>query len=87
MGLHFQEQEKLHLIKVYSRIQLSKFIFSIYFDRFAQLYYLTFLFVVGNTIFPVWFFQGIEYISYLNVFSKLFFTISIFIFVQSPEDY
>ena len=54
------------------------------------LFYTSFLFVVGHALFPIWFFQGIEemkYISYLNIISKLFFAISIFIFIKSPSDY
>ncbi|WP_121627462.1 flippase [Poseidonibacter antarcticus] len=54
------------------------------------LFYLTFLIVIGNAIFPIWFFQGIEemkYISYFNISAKLFFTAGIFVFVKSSEDY
>lgn len=54
------------------------------------LYLFTFGMVVGSVLFPTWFFQGIEemkVISLLNIFSKLIFTIGIFIVVKTPEDY
>ena len=40
---------------------------------------------LGNVMFPVWFFQGIEemkVISILNVIAKTIFTVGIFIFVK-----
>lgn len=55
-----------------------------------QLFYMTFIFVVGDTLFPIWFFQGIQkmkYISYLNIVSKLLFTVGVFVFIHSPDDY
>lgn len=96
--------DKNKLIEIYSTVLSAKMIlliisFSILsvlifcFDKFSnewELFYLSFLIVIGNAIFPVWFFQGIEemkYISYLNIIAKLFFTINIFIFVSSSEDY
>jgi len=54
------------------------------------LYLLTFGMVIGNILFPVWFFQGIEkmkYITVLNVISKLISTIAIFIFVKDVSNY
>lgn len=51
---------------------------------------LSFLMVVGNAIYPVWFFQGIErmkYITFLNILSKLIFLVLIFIFVKKENDY
>ncbi len=54
------------------------------------LYMCTLSIVFGNTIFPVWFFQGMEYmrhITFINLISKIVFTGLIFIFIQSPHDY
>lgn len=58
-------------------------------DNFAILM-VSFLLVPGHIMFPDWFFQAIEKMKYttiLNVLSKLFFTIAIFIFINKPEDY
>jgi len=61
-------------------------------DRFSQnalLYYLAFGFVIGQALFPVWFYQGIEnmrYITILNAVAKLIFTLLIFIYVKSIDD-
>lgn len=63
------------------------------FEKFRQdkyLYLLTFSCVFGSTLFPVWFFQGIEkmkQITILNFISKSLFTILILVFVNSPDDY
>jgi PST family polysaccharide transporter len=54
------------------------------------LFLLSFPVVIGNTFFPVWFFQGIEemkYTSLMNFISKIIFTISIFFLINSKEDY
>ena len=56
--------------------------------------YLIFLFtfgsVVGQVLFPQWFFQGMErmkYITFLNILAKGIFTIAIFIFIHQQSDY
>ncbi len=70
---------------------MSVIIFA--FEKFRQdwkMYYLTFGMVLGQILFPVWFFQGMErmkYITFLNILSKLIFTVAIFIFVRKVEDY
>ncbi len=54
------------------------------------IYALSMLQLVGATLFPEWFFQGIEkmrYITYLNLGVKVFFALCIFVFVRSEEDY
>jgi len=90
--------------QIFSSIMLARFgliivgflimnviVFS--FEKFAVnwlLYYLTYAMVVGNALFPIWFFQGMEkmkYITVLSLIAKLFFTLSIFVVVHHPEDY
>ncbi len=96
--------DKNKLIEIYSTVLSVKIILTVIsflilsllivsFDKFSnewELFYLSFLVVIGNALFPVWFFQGMEkmkYISYLNITAKLFFTVGIFIFVMSSDDY
>ena len=54
------------------------------------IYLLCFGTVIGSTLFPVWFFQGKEKMSYIavvNVISGITYAICIFIFIHGPEDY
>jgi len=54
------------------------------------IYILSFGSVIGSTLFPVWFFQGKEKMSYIavvNVVSGITYTILIFFYVTGPEDY
>ena len=53
------------------------------------LYMLSFGVVVGQALFPLWYFMGMEkmgYIPMINVVSKSMFVISIFVFVHSEAD-
>ena len=53
-------------------------------------YILSFGTVIGSTLFPVWFFQGKEKMSYIavvNVISGIIYAICIFLFINGPEDY
>jgi O-antigen/teichoic acid export membrane protein len=66
-------------------------VFSI--EKFAvdwKLYFLTYGMIIGTSLFPTWLFQGMEkmkYITILSVISKLIFTILIFVFITSSDDY
>lgn len=76
---------------ILSFLLLSILVFS--FDKFREdwkVYFLSFGMVVGQVLFPVWFFQGMEkmkYITFLNILAKSLFTIAIFIFVNQQSDY
>ena len=52
-------------------------------------YFVTFPLVVGQALFPVWFFQGMErmrYITGLNLSGRLLATICVFVFVRDQSD-
>jgi len=54
------------------------------------LYYVCYIPVVGNLLFPVWFYQGMEkikFMSMLNVASKIISTVCVFIFIRHRSDY
>jgi len=56
----------------------------------AAVYYASFLIVVGNMLFPAWFFQGIEklyLISVVNLTAGLIFTLATFLVVRTSSDY
>jgi PST family polysaccharide transporter len=81
---------KLVLLLV-SFILLITIVFS--FEKFRKnwiVYILTFGIVIGQTLFPIWFFQGLEkmkYITFLNILAKFLFTIFIFLLVKESSDY
>src|SRR5690554_5063636 len=81
---------KLLLLTV-SLLFLTIIVFS--FERFyadKELYFITFTLVLGQALFPIWYFQGLErmkYITLINVFSRIIFTAAIFIFIHEESDY
>ena len=69
---------------------ISILIFNNYLNLDVCLYLVVYITVIGNVIFPVWFFQGIQqmrYITIVNVIARLFSIIGIFYFVNEPQDY
>jgi len=55
-----------------------------------MVYVFSFGALVGNTIFPVWFFQGTEkmkHIADLNIIGGIILALFIFLFVRGPQDY
>jgi len=79
------------LLMILGLFILTIIVFS--FDKFREdwvVYFLTFGMVIGQVLFPVWFFQGMEkmkYISILNILAKTIFLIAIFVFVDEKEDF
>lgn len=63
------------------------------FPRFSldkDVYLLSFGIVIGQALFPVWFFQGIEkmkFITFINISAKLIFTLLVFVLIRKESDY
>jgi PST family polysaccharide transporter len=80
------------LLSLVSLIFLT-LVIIIFFEKFRDYWYVYFLFMsvpIANVFFPVWFFQGMEkmkFITFLNTFSKLTFTVAIFIFIKDKNDF
>lgn len=54
------------------------------------MYLLSYTIVIGQVLFPLWFFQGMQqmkYITVLNITSKVIFTGLIFCLIRQPADY
>lgn len=54
------------------------------------LFQLSFLMVVGYSIYPTWFFQGMEkmkYITFLKILAQVIFVLLIFVFVKNDNNY
>ncbi|CAA9203754.1 Putative O-antigen transporter [Flavobacterium bizetiae] len=81
---------KLVLV-VLSFIVMMGIVFSFeIFRNYWIIYLFSFGSILGQAIFPVWYFQGIQkmkYITYLNLATKLIFTIALFVFVRQKSDY
>jgi len=95
---------KKELSQIFSAIMIVKLLlifiaFSIlyivvnFFTRFSldkDVYLLSFGIVIGQALFPVWFFQGIEkmkFVTIVNISAKLIFTLLVFILIRSESDY
>jgi len=55
-----------------------------------EIFIYTFLIVIGNFLFPIWFFQGIEKMKYLAIFdflARLLYVSSVFIFIKQKSDF
>ncbi len=55
-----------------------------------MVYALSFGVVIGNTLFPAWFFQGSENMKYtakLNIIGEFAYAFGIFLFIHSPNDF
>ena len=68
------------------------FIISV-FTRFSvdiSVYLYSFGLVIGQALFPVWFFQGIEkmkFVTLINILAKSIFTALVFILITKEQDY
>lgn len=59
------------------------------FKQHQLLYLITFVGILGNVLFPGWFFQGMEKMKYLHIglLGRIFYVVGIFSLVRTPQDY
>ncbi|KPC99200.1 putative O-antigen transporter [Geobacillus sp. BCO2] len=60
------------------------------FFKYYPIYFIFFMIVIGNALFPTWFYQGVErmnYITAINISIKILSVVLIFLFVKEKDDY
>jgi O-antigen/teichoic acid export membrane protein len=79
------------LFFIVSFIILSALVFLIpLLNRHPYVFFLSMLFCLSETLFPIWYFQGIErmkYIAIINVITRVLSSGLIFIFIKHADDY
>lgn len=81
---------KLALVGLSFFILLSLIFLSYRFRSDFEVYLFAFPAVLGQSLFPIWFFQGIQrmkYITYLSVLAKFIYVTLVFSFVRDSSDY
>ncbi|WP_441373521.1 oligosaccharide flippase family protein [Acinetobacter lwoffii] len=86
---------KTIISKIYLLIMCLFILFTLIFfiPQFKEdflVYFFMCLMLVGQTLFPEWFFRGIEqmrYITIMDLIVKCLFTIGVFLFIKYPKDY
>ncbi len=101
VSIYREHKDKLSEIfssVIYAKVLLLLFCFVVFLfflqiDKFRKdflVYVLTFGLIVGQTLFPLWLFLGLEemkYITILTVLERAVFTVCIFIFIKNLNDY
>lgn len=80
----------LFLVFVCAILFASIVLFFERFDNDVLLYFLVFLFVMFQSLFPEWFFRGVEsmqYIALLSLSSSSVFLVCVWVFVRQESDY
>lgn len=81
---------KLFLLVISVSLILPVIFFVPQFQADRAVFLLMLPVLIGHTLFPEWFFRGVEkmrYITVLDLSIKLFFTAGVFVFIHKPEDY
>jgi len=96
--------DKVKVTEIFSSVLLLRIIFCLIglvvlvvltqtvskFNEEKLLYLLSFGAVIGDVLFPIWLFQGLEqmrYISLLNLSARIVILVLTFWFVRTPQDY
>lgn len=79
------------ILALISAILFSLIVLSVEkFNAYLSLYLFTLAFVVFQSLFPIWFFQGMEkmkYITFLSLGTSLIYLVSLFLFIKHEEDF
>ncbi|MDB8564131.1 flippase [Turicibacter sanguinis] len=103
-NISINTENKRKVSEIYSNVLCIKFLLSIIgflilivltsliprFNDDRTLYYITYFGVFGNSLFPIWLFQGLEEMSYitkLNIILKTISTVLLFVFIQNSNQY
>lgn len=81
---------KIGLLFVSAVVYTSLILLIPFFNNNSLLYLITFISIIGNVLFPVWFFQGIEkmkFIAFINFAGKSLSALFIFLFIKNESDY